>query len=348
MQPLCNWLKICLLCIGFAIVGDASAHDVMPSIVTILSMPEGKMTMTVEVSQGLLDQFSKEANALQLLEQQLPDLIKISNEDGEPLHLGWSGVAKSSLSPSDVSNLADYKLVYTAQVNGAIQPIRLAWPEVLGDAILKVQENSLEGSTIWLKGGVVSEAFSFTQNTRQSFYDFVRIGFEHILPAGLDHILFIMGLYFFSTKLKPLLIQISAFTLAHTFTLFLATLGAISLDAAIVEPIIAMSIVLIAFENLRQEKLTHIRIALVFGFGLLHGLGFAGALSEMGIETASLVVDLIAFNLGIELGQLFIVLLMYLLLGYWFSHRPFWNSTIKVPFSLGIAAFGFLWFLQRL
>ena len=106
------------------------------------------------------------------------------------------------------------------------------------------------------------------------------MGFEHILPEGMDHSLFVLGLFFFSTTLRSLLLQVTAFTLAHTVTLILSTLHIVNLSTSIVEPVIAISIVFVALENLKGGKLNKSRLVVVFGFGLLHGLGFAGALAE--------------------------------------------------------------------
>src|SRR5262249_58079568 len=111
---------------------------------------------------------------------------------------------------------------------------------------------------------------------------YVRLGFRHILPDGLDHILFVLGLFLLSPRLRPLLVQVSAFTVAHTATLALSTLGLVRLPPAVVEPLIALSIAYVAIENTVVRELRPWRIALVFGFGLLHGLGLAGALGALG------------------------------------------------------------------
>ncbi|WP_203292305.1 HupE/UreJ family protein [Maricaulis parjimensis] len=174
---------------------------------------------------------------------------------------------------------------------------------------------------------------------------YLQLGYTHILPKGLDHILFVLALFFASTRLKPLIWQVSAFTLAHTLTLALATLGLVSLPASIVEPIIALSIAFVAIENLVFKDMTRWRPALVFGFGLFHGLGFAGVLSELGLPQGDLVPALLSFNVGVELGQLTIILACWLVL-----HRfrdASWYPWLVRAVSLAIAGIALWWTFER-
>ncbi|SMY07437.1 hypothetical protein LOM8899_01572 [Flavimaricola marinus] len=147
----------------------------------------------------------------------------------------------------------------------------------------------------------------------QTFVNYIPVGFDHIVPLGLDHILFVLGLFFLSTKMGPLLWQISAFTLAHTITLALAALGYVSVPGSIVEPLIAASIVFVAVENIFARGLSPWRPVVIFGFGLLHGLGFASVLGEFGLPPGSFVPALIGFNIGVELGQLAVVAVAFLI-----------------------------------
>jgi HupE / UreJ protein len=112
---------------------------------------------------------------------------------------------------------------------------------------------------------------------------YLKLGFEHILPLGLDHILFVLSLYLLSPKLKPVLWQATAFTIAHSITLGLAMFNVITPPAAIVEPIIALSILYVALENIFSPGLKKSRIGIIFLFGLVHGMGFANALGELGL-----------------------------------------------------------------
>ncbi len=177
--------------------------------------------------------------------------------------------------------------------------------------------------------------------------DFVKIGFEHIVPKGLDHILFVVGLFLLSIQLRPILTQVTSFTVAHTITLGLGTLGVVNLPAAIVEPLIAASIVYVAVENIWRPTLSPWRPLVVFLFGLLHGLGFAGILREFNIPQGEFLVGLLSFNVGVELGQLTVIGLCFLLVGIWFGNRPWYRQRVVIPGSLVIAAIGAYWFVER-
>jgi hypothetical protein len=176
---------------------------------------------------------------------------------------------------------------------------------------------------------------------------YLQLGFTHILPKGLDHILFVLGLFLLSRRMKPLLLQITSFTLAHTVTLALSIYGVISLPASIVEPLIALSIVFVAVENVFTAELRPSRVALVFAFGLLHGLGFAGVLSELGLPRAEFLPALVSFNVGVEGGQLTVVTLALLAVGL-FRQRSWYRPAVVVPASWLIAAVGLYWSIQRL
>ena len=159
------------------------------------------------------------------------------------------------------------------------------------------------------------------------------LGFTHILPKGLDHILFVLGLFLLSTRLRPLLWQVTAFTVAHTLTLALSMCGVLQLPSRVVESLIALSIAYVAVENLFTSDLKPWRPALVFGFGLLHGLGFAGVLRELGLPRDEFVPALIAFNVGVEVGQLTIISLALLTIG-WFRRRSWYRRAIVIPISV--------------
>jgi hypothetical protein len=137
-------------------------------------------------------------------------------------------------------------------------------------------------STIeWIDGAdwsdVIDLSRTFTRPTRTEIVrQYLWLGYTHILPKGLDHILFVLGLFLLSARFKPLLMQVTAFTIAHSITLGLSMYGIVSLPSRIVEPLIALSIAYVAIENVLTRELKPWRIALVFMFGLLHGLGFAG------------------------------------------------------------------------
>ncbi len=174
------------------------------------------------------------------------------------------------------------------------------------------------------------------------------VGFKHILPLGFDHILFVLSLFLLSPKLKPIILQSTAFTVAHSVTLILASYNIISPPSRIIEPLIALSILYVAVENILSPKLKPSRIGIVFLFGLVHGLGFAGALSEMGLPKNAYLTSLITFNIGVELGQATIILAAYFLLAKWFSDKPYYRSKIVIPISILIALTAAFWTVQRI
>ncbi|MES2464278.1 MAG: HupE/UreJ family protein [Armatimonadota bacterium] len=180
----------------------------------------------------------------------------------------------------------------------------------------------------------------------KNFFGYVRMGFTHIVPEGVDHILFILGLFLLSIRIKPLVQQITAFTIAHSLTLALSLLGVIHVPPSVVEPIIAASIAFVAIENLLTTEIKPWRLAVVFGFGLIHGLGFAEALQSLGLNQNSLMAALVGFNVGVEIGQLTVVAAALILLGRFRNHRNF-RSFVIVPGSLAIAAAAVFWTVQR-
>jgi hypothetical protein len=176
---------------------------------------------------------------------------------------------------------------------------------------------------------------------------FLKLGFTHILPEGLDHILFVLGLFFFSTFFRPLLLQVTAFTIAHSITLGLSLLGIFSLPSRLVEPLIALSIAVVALENIFFRKMRPSRFLIVFGFGLVHGLGFAGVLKGLGLPENQFLKVLVSFNLGVEGGQL-AVIGMAAILTAWMWKKPWYHRRVVVPVSALIAATGLFWFVQRI
>ncbi len=174
----------------------------------------------------------------------------------------------------------------------------------------------------------------------------IKRGFLHVIPGGLDHILFVLGVFLMTRKWKPLLLQVTAFTVAHTLTLWLASAGIVKVSPSIVEPIIAASIVAIAIENIFHKRYTHWRLLVVFAFGLIHGLGFAGVMSTRVNSTASLVVGLLGINVGVELGQLAIIL-GALLVTFRITNGEHYRKWVVVPGSILIALAGIWWVVER-
>jgi hydrogenase/urease accessory protein HupE len=205
----------------------------------------------------------------------------------------------------------------------------------------------------WIREDRTSEPFSLTEvfsppGVLDVLVEYGAAGFDHIIPKGLDHILFVIGLFLFSTRMRPLLWQITMFTIAHSITLALAMTGIIELPARVVEPLIALSIAYVGIENVWHRRLHKSRLVLVFAFGLLHGMGFASMLADFGMPDDAFFTALIGFNLGVEAGQLVVVGLAFLTVGFWFSKKPYYRRLIVVPGSLLITAVGLYWTWERI
>jgi HupE / UreJ protein len=176
---------------------------------------------------------------------------------------------------------------------------------------------------------------------------YLKLGYKHILPLGFDHILFVLSLFLLSSNLKIVLWQSLAFTVAHSVTLGLAMYSVVKVSSAIVEPLIALSIMYVALENIFVKRLRPSRIGIVFLFGLVHGLGFASALSSLGLPQNSFMSSLVMFNAGVELGQLTVILLAFFLIGKWFGKKPYYHKYFVTPLSVLIAAVALFWVIQR-
>ena len=241
-------------------------------------------------------------------------------------------------------------LMLAADLPPGAAAITLHWPGGSGDLVLR-QFGVPEPFTGLISGGGTSPEISLSGGGMasgwQAFMAYIPVGFDHILPKGLDHILFVLGLFFLSTRLGPLLWQVSAFTLAHTVTLALGALGWVQVPGTIVEPLIAASITYVAVENILTPKLTRWRPAVVFGFGLLHGLGFASVLGDFGLPEGQFIPALLGFNIGVELGQLTVIAIAFLVVGLWFGRRDFYRRLIAIPASCVIALIGAYWVAER-
>lgn len=181
----------------------------------------------------------------------------------------------------------------------------------------------------------------------KKIYIFIKAGFEHIIPQGLDHILFVLGLFFSSLKFRSLIIQVTAFTLAHSITLALAAVGVVKLQLSLVEPLIFLSIIWVAIENTIFKQTTKWRPLVIFGFGLLHGLGFAALLTQYGLPKDNFISLLLAFNVGVELGQLAVLIMAFILVRAIFRKSQNKNQ-LKIPASIIIGLVGLYWFVDSL
>jgi hypothetical protein len=243
---------------------------------------------------------------------------------------------------------------FTGDVPAGARQCRVTYGLVLGSyALTLVSPAGQRSAPIWIAGGQPSQALDL----RAGFVDppwwstaaeYAGLGFTHILPKGLDHILFVIGLFLLGTRWRPLLLQVTLFTIAHSVTLGLSMLGIVSLPSSIVEPLIAFSIAYVAVENLFTTELTPWRGALVFLFGLLHGLGFAGVLGALGMPRGQFGLALVSFNVGVELGQVSVIAMAALAVGWWrLSNLERYRRWVVVPVSLAIALVGLYWTATR-
>ncbi|SFF79564.1 HupE / UreJ protein [Roseobacter denitrificans OCh 114] len=325
-------------------VADTDEDSAAPDYDALRALPNSDI---IARAQDIIDAW----NALPLL----------SADGATPLTLGTITM------PEDL----DFELprISQMQVSAQLPPettsVIVNWPAGSGALVLR-QQGVEAPYTGYLDGGQSSApivlAGGDAQSPSDAFMAYIPVGFDHILPKGLDHILFVLGLFFLSTRWGPLLWQVSAFTLAHTVTLALGALGWVNVPGSIVEPLIAASIVYVAVENLFQRGLSKWRPFIIFGFGLLHGLGFASVLGEFGLPESQFIPALIGFNVGVELGQLTVIALAALIL---FGctrlarrsdlseiERPVGTyavmfRAVSIPASLIIAIIGAYWCVER-
>ena len=176
---------------------------------------------------------------------------------------------------------------------------------------------------------------------------YMKMGFTHIIPLGFDHILFILGIFLLKPQLRTVIWQATAFTVAHSITLGLAIYGYISPQPAIIEPVIALSIIFIGIENIITRDLKWWRLMVIFLFGLIHGCGFAGALAGAGLPEKDFLLGLVSFNAGVEAGQITVILIAYFLFGKWFADKSWYRKRITIPASLCISLIAFYWTIER-
>jgi hypothetical protein len=252
----------------------------------------------------------------------------------------------------DVRVARNSRIRLGGEIPAGARTLRWSYIAGLGNSILRVPgKEANEVTALWLTDGQMSARYVLgvgleTPSRLEIIGQYIVIGFTHILPKGLDHILFVLGLFLLAVHWRPLLWQVTAFTVAHTLTLGLSIYGVIALSPTIVEPLIAASIVYVAVENMLTGRLHAWRVGLVFGFGLLHGLGFAGVLQEVGLPREVFITGLISFNVGVELGQLAVIALAFLAVG-WFRDRPWYRARIVIPGSALIALTGAWWTIER-
>ncbi|KJZ20163.1 membrane protein [Loktanella sp. S4079] len=318
--------------------GMAQAHEVLPSIMN-LSASEGSLNVEIDVNAEALlanvdlstvedTDAAENAADYDALRGLAPDEIETrfadywpiffdnfsANADGTPIDFAEMDITVHESENESVIRISTLRLTGSYPTDAT--HFQIGWDSAYGTLIVRQNDVDGEAYTATLNQGATTEPFLIQGGSLQTgwqvFGAYIPIGFDHIVPKGLDHILFVLGLFFLSARIGPLLTQVSLFTLAHTLTLALAALGYVRLPGSIVEPLIAASIVFVALENIFTKGLSRWRPIVVFGFGLLHGLGFASVLAEFGLPDHAFIPALIGFNIGVEVGQLAVIAVMFL------------------------------------
>lgn len=352
--------------------GRAQAHELFPAIADV-TVTDDQLTVSIRLNiEAVLAGIdrreitnandSAQSDEYDRLRRGMPDQIindfialwpdfkqrLVVLGDGEPLKIEIDTVSVPL--PGDPALPRPSDVAFSAAVGGTTA-VQVGWDAALGPLVVRQKPASDTAYAGYLTNGQLSEPFGKDGAADRGVWaviaDYIVIGFEHILPKGLDHILFVLGLFFLSQRLRPLLIQVTAFTVAHTITLALGISGVVVVVPEIVEPLIAASIVYVAVENILTPRLTPWRPIIVVLFGLLHGLGFASVLSEIGLPPGQFATALISFNVGVELGQLAVIAMAFAAVGYWFGDKPWYRRMIAIPASAVIALIGAWWCIER-
>jgi len=370
IKQLSTLLGVFLFLISFS----ASAHEIRPAIVDINLSKDGNYTMAIQLnlealianigSQHKDTNESDQAHIYNNLRKMpyddlikkfadfkptlLPNIQLKFNQKTENLNV------KSVQIPEvgDIDLARDSVIHFSGKVPSNTKELSWQWHKNYGNAVLKIAtDQKPELYSSYILDGKTSDTIKLkgltTTSTWQQFINYLQVGYVHIVPKGLDHILFVVGLFLLSTQFRPLLIQITTFTVAHSITLALGIYGIVSVPSSIVEPLIAASIIYVCFENIYSDKLSRWRPVVIFLFGLLHGLGFASVLKEIGLASDNFATSLIAFNIGVELGQLSVIAACFLLVGLWFRHKSWYRQRITIPASVLIAIIASFWLVER-
>jgi hydrogenase/urease accessory protein HupE len=357
------WLKALLALALLAIVGVARAHEIGTTQVHLtlhkdhtwsaeIATPPTPLLNRLEAAAGQrLSGSGLDQNALSAKFDPLRENI------ARRIEVKFDGVA----SPVDVSfawvgEVSDIKkpLGVVLEAKGPVPESarEVTWRYDLVQSTYGVVfafEGAEDTETQWLDGDMPSEPFPASADIKpptapEIVAQYLQLGFRHVVQ-GLDHILFVLGIFLLATELRPVLVQVTSFTVAHSVTLGLTMYGILSLSPRIVDPLISFSIAYVAIENIVVGRLTPWRPAVVFGFGLFHGMGFAGALRELRVPHGQFLPALVSFNVGIELAQLSIIAAAFVSVAMW-RCKPWYRSRVVLPVSTAIAVTGLVWAVQ--
>ena len=340
--------------LAFVLVAPASAHPV-PFSYLDLDVHDDRIdgTLTVHASDfahefglddpaGLLDPDTAPGLMPRMVATVEPGLVIGA---GEPLALDWTGVSPS---PDDTEAVRlSFRIAEVPadelQVSTDLfpyDPQHQTFVNLREDGELRQQ---------WILSGS-SGAKTYYRGTTAGVFavmrTFVPSGVHHIL-IGPDHLMFLAGLILMGGGFWALVRVVTAFTIGHSITLALATLDIVTLPPALVEPLIALSIIIVGVDNLLKKDGRDLRAPLALAFGLIHGFGFAGVLQEFGLPQEALGWSLFSFNVGVELGQLAVVVPFALALAFLKSRSPAIHRRVAIGGSIVVIGAGTYWFFQR-
>lgn len=345
-----NWLSVSLLSFVFVTNSPVSAHESIGSVSNVIITAQGQNVeyyLNIPPVLGkLLDDMGYDDE--EALEEYFSWTLKMTSWDApcglhklraiapqasgnRIIHLGY-------ICPRKITDLTITSTAFLDIDEKHVQFIKLAAPDN--------PRNILQEDMLTLRNQVfhITDVKSGGSILLYRAYRFFVLGIEHIL-SGYDHILFILSVILVVSGSREVLKLVTSFTIAHSITLALAFLGIVSLSSSIVEPLIALTIAIVAFENVVSSNFKR-RWMLVFGFGLVHGLGFVGVLKEITVSKQELLASLFSFNLGIEAGQIIIVGTGVFCLLY--IRKTKWAPVIIRWSSISIGALGSLWFVERI
>ena len=373
-------LFVVFLCL-VGLAGPLAAHQLRPALATVSFEPGGTVKLRIQTNAEALlagidpkhrnTNDSPRAGEYNRLRGLPPEAIarafagfaeryaeglrlEADSGDGQwrPLEWRYRGI---EVPPVGDTRLSRKSLIrYQGVLPDGAARVRWSYAADYGDSVISfTQPGQQEPLSYWLTGGEPSPEYALDRAVQPRTWtavaaDYLELGFIHILPRGLDHILFVLGLFLLSRRLKPLLWQVTAFTVAHSITLALSIYGYIDLPSTVVEPAIALSIAYVGIENILTRQLHAWRVVIVFLFGLLHGMGFAGVLTELGLPESEFVTALVSFNIGVEFGQLAVITLAWLTVHRIMRDEQRYRRWVVIPGSLGIALMGLYWTVERL
>jgi hydrogenase/urease accessory protein HupE len=251
------------------------------------------------------------------------------------------------LAPGPDASRARLEFELTCRKEHGTLTLREDWGNFFGDHYQTLASiRSRQGNKEVALGDALREvSLNIEQPMATGWLDFVKLGVEHIL-TGYDHLLFLVALLATARSLWPVVKIVTAFTVAHSVTLSLASLGVVTIPSRIIEPLIAASIVWVALENLIATDPNNRRWLLGFAFGLVHGFGFASALAELNLSGTAMARALVGFNVGVELGQVVFIAVFFPIL-LWLTREQRLTMAPRLA-SLAIAGLGGYWFIDRL